>query len=523
MSLRFEGCVLDLDRYEVRRGSVPVALEPQAMRILIELVTHRDRVVEKTELLDTVWGDRFVSESALTTQIKELRRALGDTGRDQHIIRTVHGRGYMFVAVVEEDAEGESETPLSHPVIAVLPFSSLGGGAENAHIAQGLTHDVIAALSKHRWLHVLARGPAAAFAGAPDAATRLREQLGVDYVVEGAVRTIGGRLRVTASLSATASGVYRWAEKYDRPLEDLFEVLDELTDLIVATVEPEVGYAERARVSRRAHADLRAWDLFHLGLDHFYRFTAEDNEEAQRLLARSRELDPEFADAHAWWAYARVLGMVYWDTEPTPEALDDALAATQRALSLDSQNAVFHMLRGRVQLARRDYDSALLENRRAVELNSSFAAAYCGLGDSLCYEGRYEEAIDQFARSVALGAHDPQRWAFLSYGALALIFAGRYEEAVVWADEAAALPNCQYWTLAHKVVALARMGRLTEAAAAVDRLLKVCPQFSLEYARSKLFYLKRPEQLEIYLGGLAEAGVPPADDRPASFAAPVSG
>jgi tetratricopeptide (TPR) repeat protein len=109
------------------------------------------------------------------------------------------------------------------------------------------------------------------------------------------------------------------------------------------------------------------------------------------------------------------------------------------------------MLRGRVQLARREYASALAENRRAVELNPTFAAAYCGLGDSLCYEGRYDEAIDQFERSVALGAHDPQRWAFLSYGALALLFAGRFDEALEWADRAAALPNCQYWATAHRL------------------------------------------------------------------------
>ena len=166
------------------------------------------------------------------------------------------------------------------------------------------------------------------------------------------------------------------------------------------------------------------------------------------------------------------------------------------------------MLRGRVQLARREYESALVENRRAIELNPTFAAAYCGLGDSLCYEGRYDEAIEEFSRSVALGTHDPQRWAFLSYGALALIFAGRYEEALDWADQAASLPNCQYWTTAHRVVALTRLGRHEDAVAARRSLLRQCPSFSLEFAREKLFYLKRPEQLDLYLGALADAGVP---------------
>jgi TolB-like protein len=511
--VKFDACELDLDRFELRRDGEPVALEPRAMRILIELINHRDRVVAKTELLDSVWGDRFVSESALTTQIKALRRAVGDTGREQRIVKTVHGRGYMFIAEVRDDSPEVVAVPDEspervNPVLAVLPFAGLTTEPGHEHVAEGLTHDIITALSKHRWLRVLARAATARYAGEPDAASRLHDDLGVDYVVEGTVRLWAGRLRVTASLTDTNAGVTRWAERYDRTIEDLFDVLDEITYMIAATVEPEVGYAERERVRNRRPTDLRAWDLYHLGIAHFFRFTPADNLEAQRLLARCREVDPSFGDAHAWWAYATVLGMVYWDTEPDPETLDAALSATRKALETDDHNAVFHMLRGRVQLARREYASALAENRRAVELNPTFAAAYCGLGDSLCYEGRYDEAIEEFARSVSLGAHDPQRWAFLSYGALALLFAGRYDEALEWADQAAALPNCQYWTTAHRVVALTRLGRHDDAADAVRALLAHCPDFSLEFARTKLFYLKRREQLDLYLGALAEAGVP---------------
>ena len=482
------------------------------MRILIELITHRDRVVAKTELLDSVWGDRFVSESALTTQIKELRRAVGDTGRDQRIVKTVHGRGYMFIAPVEDDPDvaraAHTGEERANPMLAVLPFANLAAEAGQDHVAEGLTHDLITALSKHRWLRVLTKATTAEYAGAPGAAARLHDELDVDYVIEGTVRLWEGRLRVTVSLTDVNVGVSRWAERYDRTVEDLFDVLDEITFMIAATVEPEVGYAERERVKNRRPTDLRAWDLYHLGIAHFFRFTADDNLEAQRLLAQCREVDPDFADADAWWAYATVLGMVYWNTEPDAEALDAALAATQRAIESDDHNAVFHMLRGRVQLARREYSSALVENRRAIDLNPTFAAAYCGLGDSLCYEGRYDEAIAEFARSVRLGAHDPQRWAFLSYGALALLFAERYEEALEWADQAASLPNCQYWTAAHRVVALTRLGREAEATDAVRSLLAQCEEFSIDFARRKLFYLKRAEQLELYLGALADAGVP---------------
>lgn len=511
-AVRFDACELDVDRFELRRDGEPVALEPQAMRILIELINHRDRVVAKTELLDSVWGDRFVSESALTTQIKELRRAVGDTGRDQRILKTVHGRGYMFIAPVEDDSALVEApvpgAPRDNPILAILPFANLASDPSRDHVAEGLTHDIITALSKHRWLRVLPKAAPAGYADAPDAVARLHDELDVDYVVEGTVRLWDDRLRVTASLTDANAGVSRWAERYDRTVEDLFDVLDEITYMIAATVEPEVGYAERERVRSQRHTDLHAWDLYHLGIAHFFRFTAADNREAQRLLAQCREADPDFGDAHAWWAYATVLGMVYWDTEPDPETLDAALAATQRALESDDHNAVFHMLRGRVRLARREYASALVENRRAVELNPTFAAAYCGLGDSLCYEGRYDEAITEFARAVALGAHDPQRWAFLSYGALALLFAERYDEALEWAEQAASLPNCQYWTIAHRVVALSRLGRREDAVAAVRTLLAQSPEFSVEFARRRLFYLKRPEQLELYLGALAEAGLP---------------
>jgi tetratricopeptide (TPR) repeat protein len=200
--------------------------------------------------------------------------------------------------------------------------------------------------------------------------------------------------------------------------------------------------------------------------------------------------------------------MTYWDTDPDPATLNDALAATSAAVEADDHNALFHMLRGRVQIARREYAAALTESRRAVELNPTLAAAFCGLGDSLCYEGRYDEALEQFSHAVELGTHDPQRWAFLSYGAVALLFAGRYDEAIRWSERAAAIPNRQYWTTAHRVVALGHLGRTAEAAVAVADLLQECPHFTVAYAARKLFFLKRADQLDLYLDGLRRAEVP---------------
>lgn len=483
------------------------------MQVLHELIERRGRLVTKEELLDRVWGDRFVGDSALTTQVKEIRRAVGDSGREQSVVKTVHGRGYMFVAPVDElgapvtsgdDPQGSPPPTEGYPVVAVLPFDDLSPDLERAHVAGGLTSDVTTALAKHRWLRVLTRG----YGGRPDAVTALRRDFRVGYVVEGSVRLDGGRLRVTAALIDADSGATLWSERYDRDAADVFDVLDEITDVIVATIEPEVGQAERERARRRPRTDLRAWDLHHLGVAHLFRFTAVDNLRAQELLGRARELDSEFAEANAWWAYAVVLGMTYWDTEPEGELLDDALEATRRALTIDDHDAVAHMIRGRVRLARREYAPALSDNARAIELNPTFAAAYCGLGDSLCYEARYGEAISQFERSITLGAHDPQRWAFLSYGALALIFAGRLDEAVDWTERAEVLPNCQYWSTAHRAVALGHLGRRADARAVVDRLLGLRDDFTIDFAQRKLFYLKRDDQLARYTEGLRAAGVP---------------
>ncbi len=394
------------------------------------------------------------------------------------------------------------------PTIAVLPFNNMSGDPEQEYFSDGITEDVITALSKHRWLGVVARNTTFAYREQSVDVRRLADELSADYVVEGSVRRAGDRIRVTAQLIDAKTGNHLWAERYDRKLEDIFDVQDEITATIAARVEPEVGAAERERVARGPRTDLRAWDQYHLGVAHFYKFTAEDNLEAQRLLQASRELDPSFGDAHAWWAYAVTLGMVYWDTEPDEGLLDEALSAAKRALELDDQNAVFYALKARVQLARREYTSALAENEMAVKLNPTFATAYCGLGDSLCYEGRYDEAIERFEKAVELSPSHPQRWAFLTYGALALIFKKDFETALTWTAKAIEIPNCQYWTTAHRAVAFAHLDRLDEARQTAVALLAEKPGFNCAFAKRKLFYLKRPEQLKMYMDGLLTAGVP---------------
>ncbi len=410
-------------------------------------------------------------------------------------------------AEVAETAANDPALP-GKPSIAVLPFDNMSSDPEQEYFSDGITEDIITALSKHRWLAVIARNTSFLYKGQSVDIRRLADELSAKYVVEGSVRRAGNRIRVTAQLIDTDTGNHLWAERYDRELEDIFDVQDEITETIAARVEPEVGAAERERVARVPRRNLQAWDYYHLGAAHFFKFTAADNLEAQRLLQLSRELDPKFGEAHAWWAYATVIGMVYWETEPKQELLDEALAATNRALELDDRNAVFYNLKGRVQLARCEYSSALTECEMALSLNPALAPAYCAEGDSLSYEGRYDEAMQRFEKAVALSTNDPQRWAFLTYGALALIFKQDFETSLVWSEKAIEVPNCQYWTIAHQAVALAYLDRQDEARRSVEKLLAENPGFTTAFAEQKLFYLKRPEQLKLYLDGLLMAGVP---------------
>lgn len=504
----FGDCELDVARRELRRDGTPVAVEPMVYDLLLSLVENAGNVLTKDAINRDVWSGRIVSDSALSSCIKSVRRAIGDDGTAQAIIKTVHGRGFRFVGELRNSASDVDLRQEIHerPTVAVAPFANLSGSLADDHFADGMTADIIAALSRHRWLTLVARNTMVQFKGRNSSIQAITAETAANYVVEGAVRKIGNRLRVNVELIDAGSGMCLWSETYDRQAEDIFNMLDIITQMIASRLEPAIGVQERRKASRAAGSrDLQAWEAYHLAIAHFFRFTEEDNLRAQELLDEARKQDPEFGDAHAWWAYAVVLGTVYWDVEPTQARLDEALAAAQKALEIDSDNSTFYALKARVQLARQEYSSAIEGNRLAIELNPTFAAAHCGLADSLTYLGRYAEAISLFEHVIQLSSNDPQRWAFFTYGALACIFDGQYERAIQWCDRAAEIPNHQYWTYAHKAVAAALHGDEHMAAAAFKEALNKEPRLTVGFAREKLYFLREQGQVDLYLEGLAKA------------------
>jgi len=517
--IRFGGFELDTALFELRQSGERIPLEPQVFDLLVFLASNSHRTVTKEEIHAEIWGDRIVSDAALSSQIKAARKVVGDDGTSQHTISTVHGRGFRFVAPIENGRRAEPSDPDNvsvdqaspeiavKPSVAVLPFVNLNQDASEDVFADGIAEDITTALAKNRWLTVIARNPAFAFRGSKESVNAIGKKLAADYLVTGSMRKAGTRFRISVQVADAETERSVWSERFDRDKVDIFDLQDEISELVAARIESELGLSEQKKAGRRPRKNLGAWDLYQLATAEFYKFTSESNLKCQEMLKQAIAIDPEFASAHSRLAYAIVLSMVYFDASVEPAKMDAALAAAERAVQLDDQDANGYFALGRVRLARREYEHAIGALEQALELNPCSAVAHCGLGDSLAYEGRLDQAIEQFEQALRLSPHDPFRWGFFSYRSLAHLFRGEFQDAVAWARRAVQVPNAQYWARAHLVAALGHLGDQPGAQAALKDLLAIKPAFSLEFAQERLFYIKRADQMETYLDGLRKAGV----------------
>ena len=519
--VKFGDYAIDPDLFELRKNGEPVPVEPLVFNLLAFLAANHERTVTRDEVFAEIWSGRIVSDAALSSQIKAARKAVGDDGASQHTIRTVHGRGFRFVAPIEEATpDGAAISTPSQiapcmpdnvsgkPAVAVLPFANLSGDTSEDYFADGVTEDITTALAKNRWLIVIARNSAFAFRDSNKGTRQIGKELSADYIVTGSIRKAGTRARISVEVVDTATVNSVWSERFDRDIIDIFELQDDITETVAARLEAELGISEQRKAERRPRKNMGAWDLYQLGVAQFYKFTPESNTEAQNLLHRSIKLDPEFAPAYSRLAYAIVLSMVYFDAPTDQKQLDEALAAAKKAIELDDQDSNGYFSIGRVYLARREYDLAIESLEQALQLNPCLAVTYCGLGDALAYGGHLEEAIEQFDTAIKLSPHDPFRWAFFSYRSMAHLFRGEYADASAWARKSIQIPNAQYWAYAHLVAALGHLGDTERVGAAIEQLLDVKPEFTVDFAKERLFYLTQESQIDTYLEGLRKAGLP---------------
>lgn len=513
-TVRFGSFELDFDRYELRLDDTPVALEPRTFDLVALLARHRGRTVTRDEILDEVWQGQFVSDAALSSQVRSARKALGDDGKRQAVIATVHGRGFRLRKSLFETASA-SDIPKTAavrddpaPFVAVLPCAAPDDDGRDAVIAGGLTEDLINALSRNRWMRVVPRNSAFALGRSGEPLDEILQRLKADYAVTGSVRLAGDRVRVMIHLVEVPGLRCIWSERFDRQLHDIFDLEDEVSGLVAARIASQLGINEQKRAGRLPPSSLGAWELYQLGLSEFHRFTGEGNRRCQNLMRQSLTRAPDFAEPHACLAYAMVLESIYFDGQSDDANLEEALRLAKRGTALDDQEADAFFALGEVRLVRGEYGLAIEALETAIALNPCHALSHCGLGDALALAGRAEISIPYFERALELSPNDPFRWAFMSYRSLAHMFLGDCEVAVQWARSATLVPNAHYWARAILISWLARSGDLDAARTHVPALMRARPGFSCAFARSRLFFVRIPEHLEIFLDGLRRAGIP---------------
>ncbi|MCZ6771183.1 MAG: winged helix-turn-helix domain-containing tetratricopeptide repeat protein, partial [Proteobacteria bacterium] len=415
MIYRFGSFTFDTDGFVLASGPQPLSVEPQVFSLIQFLIENRDRVVTKDELFENIWDGRIVSDAALASRINSARRALGDDGKTQAVIRTFPRRGFRFIAEIvgDDDRSGDGQSQsLNRPSIAVLAFNNLSGDTEQEYFSDGISQDIITALSKFRWFFVIAWSSSAAYKGKAVPAREVAAELGVRYVLEGSVRRSSNRVRINVQLVDAATEKHVWAEIYDRETEDIFDLQDDITESIVGAVEPELSAAERERAKRKQPENLDAWDLYQRGMWHVRRPGEEDRETAETLFLRAIELDDGFDAACAGIALVRYLRVVTGWSDTHKEDLDRAIRAAEQAISIDARNPVAHYVLGGVYIMKGSLDSAIAELEEALDLNPNSALSNMTLGFAICWSGRAQESLSYFHKAIRLSPHDPLRWAF---------------------------------------------------------------------------------------------------------------
>lgn len=512
MNYLFEGFALDTERRELRRGANLILVEPQVFDLLEYLIRNRARVVSREDVFAAVWHGRIVSDSALTSRINSARSAIGDTGDDQRLIRTLRGKGLRFVGAVREERQSEGaprsaaavETPLSlpdKPSIAVLPFTNLSDDPAQEYFADGIVEDIITELSRFRSLFVIARNSSFFYKGRSIRAPDVARDLGVRYLAEGSVRKAGKRVRITAQLVDATSGNHVWAQHFDRDVEDVFAVQNEVVQSIVAVLTRRLEAADLDRVNRKP-TSLMSYDYVLRAKYHHHRVTEEDNARALQMVEMALTLDANHAQAHAWLACILGQAMIRGFTPQSERNFKRAFEAAETARSLDDNDAECHRILCEIHLIRRDYDRAQYHQERALSLNPNDPRMVAQRGHLLTWLGQASEGVEWIEKALRLDPAQPDDHYVKS---LVVLHAARRYANAARAFSRVARP--QYFTRAHMAACVAELGEIDKARAYVAEVLKLKPIFHVDRYASTLPFREQPDRDHVRRGML-KAGLP---------------
>lgn len=514
----FDDHLLDPDRRELTRGSKPVAVGPQVFDLLMYLVRNRTQVVSKDDLIAAVWGGRIVSESTMTSHINALRRAIGDSGEEQRLVRTIARKGYRFVGDVREvDAAESAATPKPYgpaltlpdrPSIAVLPFLNLSGDPAQDYFVDGVVEDIIAAMSRISSLFVIARNSSFTYKGRAVDVKQVGRDLGVRYILEGSLRQAANRVRITGQLVDATTGTNLWSERFEGRIGDIFALQDQLTTDVVGAIAPQLERAEIERAKHKPTESLDAYDYYLRAMANLHHGTRETVDEALSLLAKAIALDADYAPAYAMAAWCHFWRKVNgWMVDRARE-IAEGTRLTRRAIELGMDDAVALTRAGHAlaHLAG-ELDAGLALIDRAKVLNPNLAAAWFLGGFVRVWRGDPEGAIQHFGQAMRLSPLDPEMYRMRAGMAVAHLFAGRIDEASSWAEKSFRDLPSFLMVVAIIAASHALAGRTGEARRAMQHLRQLDPTLRISTINDWL-PIHRPHDLAIFAAGLRKAGLP---------------
>ena len=430
----------------------------------------------------------------------------------EHEVKNIKEPVRVYKILLDKDApkplvEEQLEFP-DKPSIAVLPFDNMSGDPDQEYFSDGITEDIITALSRSPWMFVIARNSSFSYRGKAVDVKIVSRELGVKYILEGSVRKAGNRIRVTAQLIDGIMGSHVWAEKYDGELQDIFDLQDQITQQVVATVQTQIHLYDGEKVTSVEHPNVAIWEILARGWKLLYDLTKESFVSAEKILRRAVAYDPTSCDAHLLLAnvlyHQVIMGYV---SDNRDVIFLEAYEIANRAVSINEKNENAHWVLGMIQQLRRKHDLAIAEYERAIELNPNFSLAYASLGDALGEIGNSDESIKNINFAILLNPIDPSIFFYYTGLALAHFMAGRYSEASQWARKS--VHRKPSWRGGHALLAssLAQINLFEEAKEAVKNYLKNFPNETISDLQM-VFAIRRPDKAHQFEEGLRKAGLP---------------